>query len=339
MPYETYQDLIIEEDNSLPLFRDIEPKKQKGEFLVSANDVYNKLDKGITVLLSFDYALKNYTYEHFLFYAHQNRDRYVLDELTNNQAVIDLHTFRHSDYDYDVKRSISLLRRYLGVGIIHRPDPNRFIKPTNFSADTIGLIGDCSNLIQFLFYLNTNYKRAYLQIESDLAKCVGDIISLSTPPVKVGNESKLGLKFFGKNDEDFWAEDVSEGVLYFLALLTIVNQPNPPKLLMLEEPEKGIHPRRIYEVIQFILRLVEEKDIQVIMTTHSPVVLDMFADMPESVFIFDKDEEGATHVKNLQRDVIEPDTEKSKEFGMEPPHYTDALGDSWTIGFLGGVPK
>ena len=75
------------------------------------------------------------------------------------------------------------------------------------------------------------------------------------------------------------------------------------------------------------------------MTTHSPVVLDMFADMPESVFIFDKDAEGATHVKNLQRDVIEPDTEKSKEFGMEPPRYTDALGDSWTIGFLGGVPK
>ena len=73
---------------------------------------------------------------------------------------------------------------------------------------------------------------------------------------------------------------------------------------MLEEPERGIHPRRIKEVIGFIKQLAYEKEIQVILTTHSPLVLEEFAETPESVFIFDKNEEGATSIKNLQKDVI-----------------------------------
>ena len=84
----------------------------------------------------------------------------------------------------------------------------------------------------------------------------------------------------------YWADELSEGTLYFLALLCIINQPNPPKLLLLEEPEKGIHPRRIHEVINFICRLVAEKDIQVIMTTHSPLLLDEFAEIAGKCFCF-----------------------------------------------------
>ncbi|GAB3945752.1 ATP-binding protein [Spirosoma harenae] len=280
---------------------------------------------------------KSEKYEHLLIAENDNDFEdlnykvSVHSELSDSLEIAENETF----YEFSKEDLIT----HVGKLEIYKPDPNRIVQPAYFSADEIALKGDCSNLIQFLFYLNTNYKRAYQYIEKDLASCVGDIVSFSTPPVKVGNESKLGLKFFGKNDEDYWAENVSEGVVYFLSLLTIINQPNPPKLLLLEEPEKGIHPRRLFEVMQFILGLVEDKDVQVIMTTHSPTVVDMFKDMPESVFIFDKDEEGATHVKNLLHDVIEPETAKSKELGIEPPHYTDSLGDAWTVGFLGGVPK
>ncbi len=267
---------------------------------------------------------------------------YALDAKLNNEFVVAQKLRINQNILPDNPRAdqYNFIQKFLLEGlVIYKPDPNKFIQPANFSADAINLMGDCSNLISFLFYLNTNHKRAYQRIENDLSNCIGDIVSFSTPPVKVGADSKLGLKFFGKNDENYWADEVSEGVLYFLALLTIINQPIPPKLLLLEEPEKGIHPRRIFEVMQFILGLVEDKDVQVIMTTHSPTVVDMFKDMPESVFIFDKDEEGATHVKNLQRDVIDPETEQSKRLGLEPPHYTDSLGDAWTVGFLGGVPK
>lgn len=234
---------------------------------------------------------------------------------------------------------VDLMVDYAGTTTIYRPDPNQFISPGIFSADAINLKGDCSNLIQFLFYLSTNYKRIYRNIESDLARCTGDMIGISTPPVKVGDESRLGLKFFGQNDEDFWAEEVSEGVLYFLALITIINQPNPPKLLLLEEPEKGIHPRRIWEVMKFIFQLAEEKDVQIIMTTHNEHVVNAFSSIPESVFVFDKDEEtGATTVKNLQEHIIKPSHQASEKSNTKKIDFTSELGEKWMYGLIGGVP-
>jgi predicted ATPase len=227
---------------------------------------------------------------------------------------------------------------YLKVSAF-KPDPSKIIQKSEFSADEVVLKFDCSNLISMYYYTDSNFKKNAHMIQQDLSNCIPEISYFTLPPVKDGEKSMLGLRFFDKDDNGYWADEVSEGVLYFLALLCIIHQPNPPKLLLLEEPEKGIHPRRIKEVIEFIRQLAAEKDVQVIMTTHSPLVLNEFNDSPECVFIFDKDEEGATHVKNLQRDVIEPDLELSRQNGVEPPNYTDSLGDSWTIGFLGGVPK
>jgi predicted ATPase len=236
---------------------------------------------------------------------------------------------------------VLLLRQQIGGLTIFKPDPNQFSKPAIFTADTIELKGDCSNLIQFLFYLTSTHKRIAQQIEKDLAACVKDVVSFSTPPVKVDEESLLGLKLFDDKDNDFWADEVSEGVLYFLALLCIINQPNPPKLLLLEEPERGIHPRRIHEVMKFIFRLAEEKDIQIIMTTHHERVVDEFATRPEAVFVFDKDDEGATQVRNLQRDIIEPSHRRSRELGVDETDLVDFpgnLGENWIYGLLGGVP-
>lgn len=238
----------------------------------------------------------------------------------------------------------------LEVVKIYKPDPNKLTQPGPVGTGEEIVNADASNLVGFLDrMLGNKYRKiVFNRIETDLHTCVPEFDEVTLDDAQPTKELKElyprnSFKRLGLTNSNqgitYWADELSEGTLYFLALLCIINQPNPPKLLLLEEPEKGIHPRRIHEVIQFILRLVEEKDIQVIMTTHSPVVLDMFAEMPESVFIFDKDDEGATKVKNLQRDVIEPDTQKSKEAGLEPPRYTDSLGDSWTIGFLGGVPK
>ncbi len=134
------------------------------------------------------------------------------------------------------------------------------------------------------------------------------------------------------------ADEVSEGTLYFMALLAIIHQPSPPKLLMIEEPEKGIHPRRLHEVMSFIFDLADKKDIQIIMTSHSPQVVNEFEDFPESVFVFDN-ENGETGVRNLLKDIIEPSDKKSEETNLPKINYTKTLGEHWIYGFLGGVPK
>ncbi|WP_080054173.1 AAA family ATPase [Spirosoma aerolatum] len=232
--------------------------------------------------------------------------------------------------------------------LIYKPDPNKLSKPGPVGRGEESVIADASNLIAFFDRIRDEYPESFAQIKADISKCVPEFTEINFQNVAATEAlvKEFGDKTFkrigltdGRQKTIYWANELSEGTLYFIALLCIINQPNPPKLLLLEEPEKGIHPRRIEEVINFIFGLVDDKDIQVIMTTHSPAVVDMFKDMPESVFIFDKDEEGATHVKNLQRDIIEPETAESEKAGFDPPQYLNGLGEAWKVGFIGGVPR
>ena len=234
--------------------------------------------------------------------------------------------------------------------IIYKPDPISFQKPFPLLPHQLLVNYDASNLVGFLDTLRDEYTENYEAIENDLNKCIPELSGLRFENVEVKREDDLykiygdktfkRLGLYDKNNKlTYWADELSEGTLYFLALLCIVHQPNPPKLLLLEEPEKGIHPRRIKEILDFIFQLVEDKDIQVIMTTHSERVLDEFEDIPEAVFIFDKDEEGATQVKNLLKDVIEPSNQKMEEKGLPKIKFTDSLGSHWVTGFIGGVPK
>jgi predicted ATPase len=234
------------------------------------------------------------------------------------------------------------------VLLIYKIDSVKLQNPYPLIPNNSIVHEDASNIVAFLDTLRDQYPDNFNSIQESLKVCIPEFTQIRFQNTDPDGELKsmFGDKTFKKlglyqksQNITYWADELSEGTLYFLALLCIINQPDPPKLLLLEEPEKGIHPRRIKEVIEFIRQLAAEKGVQVIMTTHSPLVLNEFNDSPECVFIFDKDDEGATHVKNLQRDVIEPDLELSRKNGVEPPNYTDSLGDSWTIGFLGGVPK
>lgn len=224
---------------------------------------------------------------------------------------------------------ISLKSTFKGCEI-YRLEPSSF----NLSAPLshqINLSPGGKNIANFLYYLGQNYRNRYRLLEADFANCVGSLVSISTPadPDKAGN---LKLRFFDQNDIGYWAEEVSEGVLYFLALLCIVHQPDPPKLLLLEEPEKGIHPRRIKEVMDFIFELARLRDIQIILTSHSPYVVDHFADIPECISVFDR-ENGETVIRNAGDIITETNAKLEK-----PIRYSDALGEHWVSGFLGGVP-
>ncbi len=219
--------------------------------------------------------------------------------------------------------------------IIYRINSDSFQLGLPSSTETY-LSNNASNIVSYLFYLSQNYKPSFRRLEADLAQCVGNLVSVSTP-ADPEEQGKLKLKFFDQNDVGYWAEEVSEGVLYFLALLCIVHQPDPPKLLLLEEPEKGIHPRRIREVMNFIFELARQRNIQIILTSHSPYVVDHFADIPECISVFDR-KDGETVIHNAA-DIISETNTKLEAAGEEPIHYTDALGEYWVSGFLGGVPE
>lgn len=129
------------------------------------------------------------------------------------------------------------------------------------------------------------------------------------------------------------ASDLSQGTLLALAILTLGYLPDPPSIVGIEEPERGIHPRLLRQIQDALYRLSypenfgeKREPTQVIATTHSPYFLDLYKDHPEEVVIAQKTPEGACF-----------------ERLSEQPHIIEILGDAplgevWYSGVLGGVP-
>ena len=128
-------------------------------------------------------------------------------------------------------------------------------------------------------------------------------------------------------------QDVSQGTLLALAILTLAYLPDPPSIVCLEDPDRGLHPRLLRDVQDALYRLSYPQDfgetrlpVQVLATTHSPYFLDLFRDHPEQVVIAHKTVPEARFERLLQRvDIHEI---------LGEAH----LGDVWYSGILGGVP-
>ncbi|MGH8020546.1 MAG: AAA family ATPase [Opitutaceae bacterium] len=128
-------------------------------------------------------------------------------------------------------------------------------------------------------------------------------------------------------------ENLSQGTLVLLGVLALVFGEDRPSLFCLEELERGLHPRLLREMRDLLFRMSFPEEsgettpaVQVVATTHSPYVLDLFADTPEDVIVATKGEGAAT----FQRLDAIPELSEMLESGR--------LGDLWYSGILGGVP-
>lgn len=92
------------------------------------------------------------------------------------------------------------------------------------------------------------------------------------------------------------ARRLSDGTLRFLALLAILLDPSPPPLIVIEEPELGLHPDTL-PVIRDLL-LDASTRTQLVVTTHSPTLVDSFTDHPEAILTCDK-QDGTSRIVRL----------------------------------------
>lgn len=90
----------------------------------------------------------------------------------------------------------------------------------------------------------------------------------------------------------------SGGILVSLAYLTLVNLEEPRKLLLIEEPENALHPGRMKEIVDVLRQATKPPtNCQIVMTTHSPLLLDHF--QPEEVRVFLRNDKNDIEVHNL----------------------------------------
>lgn len=91
---------------------------------------------------------------------------------------------------------------------------------------------------------------------------------------------------------------VSEGTLRVLALCCLAGNPWPGELIAFEEPENGVHPRRIEVVADLLARIAEQRRSQVVVTTHSPTLIAAMLrraqDTPDLVKLFRCSQRGRT---------------------------------------------
>lgn len=118
------------------------------------------------------------------------------------------------------------------------------------------------------------------------------------------------------------ATRLSDGTLRYLALLTVLCDPNPPPLVTIEEPELGLHPDMLPVIAGLLIDASERT--QLIITTHAPGLVDALTDQPESILVCERSDTGTT-IERLDAQRLKPWLEKYR------------LGELWTSGQLGGT--
>ncbi len=119
------------------------------------------------------------------------------------------------------------------------------------------------------------------------------------------------------------ARRLSDGTLRFLSLLAILLDPSPPPVIVIEEPELGLHPDTL-PVIRDLLIEASART-QLIVTTHSLTLVDSFTEHPEAILVCDK-VDGATRIERLDPAQV---ALWRGEHG--------SLGQLWLSGQLGGT--
>ena len=117
------------------------------------------------------------------------------------------------------------------------------------------------------------------------------------------------------------ANRLSDGTLRYLSLLAILCHPQPPPLVCIEEPELGLHPD-ILPTLADLLREASER-CQLVVTTHSDVLVDALTDTPESVVVCEK-HNGGTEMRRLDKAAL---SDWLQDY---------SLGQLWSKGELGG---
>lgn len=188
-------------------------------------------------------------------------------------------------------------------------------------ADNRGLRNDGSNLAAFLYYLKEKHPRNYRMIEMTIASIAPFFDGFALEPNRL-NDEIIELEWREKGSDSYYnASQLSDGTLRFIALTTLLLQPDKPKIIIIDEPELGLHPVAITKLAAMIRKAAKES--QMVISTQSVNLVDQFE--PEDIIVVERNE-GASEFKRLN----------SQELNQWLEAYS--LGEIWQKNIFGGQP-
>ncbi|RNI28851.1 AAA family ATPase [Rufibacter latericius] len=183
----------------------------------------------------------------------------------------------------------------------------------------VSLTGDnIPSVVKNFVSENASGWQRILTTMSNISPYFSDVNSKS---LRAGKEYLVFKEIFNGRKVESW--EASDGTLRALAILLSIEAHPDNSTIMIEEPEHGLHPWAVRELISHFRDSIEAKEIQIILTTHSQQVLELIN--KEELLISERDESGTKYLTiNSIIDNMEVDMGE--------------IGELWTRGLLKGVP-
>ncbi|MCH8114701.1 MAG: AAA family ATPase [Chloroflexi bacterium] len=206
----------------------------------------------------------------------------------------------------------------------HDTGPKSPMKKTPDINDNRFLRSDGSNLAAFLYFLRKKHSGEYGQIVKAIKRIAPFFRDFDLAPDRL-NEKKIRLVWRHTDSEGYFdVSSLSDGSLRFMALATLLLQPNELRssVILMDEPELGLHPLAI-TMLASLIKQASHKS-QLIISTQSSLLLDHFE--PKDIMVAEL-KDGGTLIKRL-------DTERLSEWLED---YS--LGQLWEKNEIGGRPS
>lgn len=188
--------------------------------------------------------------------------------------------------------------------------------------DYYSLAVDGHNIAAYLYFIHQNHEQTYTKIVKTIQRVAPYFHDFILEP-DIANHEMIKLRWKHKgSDLYFDANDLSDGTIRFICLTTLLLQPNLPTMILIDEPELGLHPFAL-QILASLFRVASNKT-QIIASTQSVTFADFF-DIEDIVIVDTKD--NATTFSRI-------DTDKYSEWIEE---YT--VGEMWQKNLIGGVPN
>jgi predicted ATPase len=204
----------------------------------------------------------------------------------------------------------------------HDTSPSAGVKRSGPVDDFSHLKRDAANLAAFLLKLRDSHQSSYIRIRDAIRQVAPFFDDFVLTVNEDGSSKTVGLDWRHR-DNDLYANAsmLSDGTLRFMCLATVLLQPNPPSLLLIDEPELGLHPYAI-ALLAELLEAAATK-CQIIVSTQSVTLLDRLS--IDDVIATDR-LNGATTLTRLDRSQLAEWLESY------------SVGELWMKNLLGARP-
>ena len=239
-----------------------------------------------------------------------------------------LHTSRNLDIFSILDESTWGGAPFKGVPV-YCPDPEVISLEELIVVDP-WVDSDGAGTVQVLDSLkNGNREDLFDRIEENFRRYIPEVEKLSL--LSTGEGKKVvQVREKGLGGKAIPASELSEGTRLILCILTIIHQEIPPPIILLEDIDRGMHPRLFDQIAPLMRQIAEEHNINIIATTHNPYLVDAFQDAKECVLLVEK-VDGAS--------ILVPLTERLKEMDYDEVESDMPLGQLWYSGLIGAVPQ